>query len=275
MVHETSIDLPKPVMIHDIAISENYSLILDMPVTFSIDRALKGGMAFDWEPSNGARIGVLPRHGAGSDIRWFEVELGYVFHCFNAFEEGDEVVLDACRTPRTRILVTDEEEVGDDQKARYHQYRFNLKTGAVTERRVNEIPLEFSRINEGYNGVRNRYGYACRFSDDRDEGTLFSAVLKYDRDQDDMQVLELGKNIYTNEFVFAPRTDSRSEDDGYVVGLVRDENRQSSECWVIDAQKFSQGPVARVRIPTRVPYGFHSNWVSAKDIAAQQLHLAA
>jgi carotenoid cleavage dioxygenase-like enzyme len=32
---------------------------------------------------------------------------------------------------------------------------------------------------------------------------------------------------------------------------------------VIDAQKFSDGPVARVRIPSRVPYGFHANWVGA------------
>jgi carotenoid cleavage dioxygenase len=82
--HQTGVELPKPVMIHDCAITENYVIVMDMPITFSMERAMSGGLPFDWEPSNGARVGLCPRNGDGKDTIWFEVEMGYVSrlrHC--------------------------------------------------------------------------------------------------------------------------------------------------------------------------------------------------
>ncbi len=272
LVHQTGIDLPKPVMIHDIAITPSYSLILDLPVTISMERMMRGGMAFDWEPENGARIGVIPRFGQGSEVRWFEIELGYIYHVFNAWEEGSEIVLDACRSGYTKIL-TKTDEPDPEEQAKYHQYRLDLETGEVREQQIDDTQIEFSRINENFTGQKNRYGYASRFIQGENIDLLFNGLVKYDREKRGPEVLELGPNRYTQEFVFAPRVHSQSEDDGYLVGLVRDEQAQRSECWLIDAQRFSEGPVARFEIPVRVPYGFHSQWVPGEKIAAQRLRL--
>jgi len=272
LVHETKIALKKPVMIHDIAITEHYSLILDMPVTISIERMMRGGKIFDWEPENGARIGVLPRFGQGSEIRWFDVKAGYVYHVFNAYEEGKEIVLDACRMNETHIL-TESEADEADENARYYRYRLNLETGAASEEKRDTRGVDFSRINERYVGIKTRYGYASRFAGNRGVGPFFNAVIKYDFEHGTSETVELGPHIYTQEFVFAPRVGSQTEDDGYVVGVVRDEARNVSECWVIDARNFSAGPIAKLRCDQRIPYGFHSYWVSGEDIAAQQLHV--
>jgi carotenoid cleavage dioxygenase len=35
---------------------------------------------------------------------------------------------------------------------------------------------------------------------------------------------------------------------------------------VFDARDISKGPVARIRIPVRVPNGFHATWVSAERL---------
>jgi carotenoid cleavage dioxygenase-like enzyme len=261
VVHRTGIELQGgPVMIHDTAITDKHSLVFDMPVTFSLERVMNGGPAFGWEPQNGTRIGVLPRFGDGAAIRWFDVGTGYIFHAFNAWEDGDSIVLDACRTKQTSIL-NDMGTNPDDQLARYHRYRLDLGTGRCTETSIADIPLEFARINEGYVGVRNRYGYASRFHPTR--GLLFDAILKHDREGDRFETVTLGGQRFTQEFVFAPRVGSRAEDDGYVVGFVHDEATEQTECWVLDAQRFSDGPVARIRTPQRVPYGFHSHWVGA------------
>ncbi len=40
------------------------------------------------------RFAIVPRRGTTDEIRWFEAEPTYVLHWINAYEDGDEIVLD-------------------------------------------------------------------------------------------------------------------------------------------------------------------------------------
>merc|ERR1712018_252202 len=123
---------------HDCAITERYTLILDFPLTIDVSRALTGGqmVGFEKQPS---RIGVMPRFGKDV-VRWFSFEPGYGFHVFNAFEDGDEVVLRGCRgetmslTPPWRggkvdraAFMTEYFRRGSPKTTRLHEWRMNLK----------------------------------------------------------------------------------------------------------------------------------------------------
>ena len=66
--------------------------------------------------------------------------------------------------------------------------------------------------------------------------------------------------------MFVSRPDATAEDDGWLVTLVHDDNDMSTEFVVLDAQDFARGYVARVKLPQRVPYGFHGNWVSDRAV---------
>lgn len=275
VVHKTGIELKgKPVMIHDCAITQGHTLILDMPITFDLDRVMNGGNPFDWDPDNGARIGVIPRFGEGHETKWFDVSIGFIFHVLNAYEEGDEVILEACKADKTTVLADKDQEENNhvEQKARLVQYRLNLKTGEAIEQEIDPVRVEFTRINENYMGQKNRFGYGSRFCLNTSK-PLFDAVIKFDREQDTKEVYELGDQIFCGEFVFAPKVGSSSEDDGYYIGFIRDEKNQTSECYILDAQKFSEGPVARIKMPKRVPYGFHAHWVDGQAIEAQKTKL--
>ncbi|KAF9923590.1 hypothetical protein FBU30_006391 [Linnemannia zychae] len=99
-----------------------------------------------------------------------------------------------------------------------------------------------------------------------------------------------GGSYCGNEAVFVPnlpRADGKEleEDDGYLLlyvydesqiedGLVVNPDRQVTELWIFDAKKIGQeyGPVARVKIPRRVPYGFHGLHVTRKQIELNQFH---
>lgn len=35
---------------------------------------------------------------------------------------------------------------------------------------------------------------------------------------------------------------------------------------VLDAQDLTRGPVAELRLPKRIPYGFHGDWVSDRSV---------
>ncbi len=265
IVHTTPITIPKGVMMHDCAITEHYTVFLDMPLTFDIMRAMRGGKALAWEPENGTRIGVVPRHGSDRDVKWFDVRTGFVFHTANAWEDGDDVVLLASRSESTDVIgAADNVEGGNSESmtGQLYEWRLNLKTGAVAERVLDRMHSDFTRINDLFAGYPTRYVYSARFDGAR--GAMFDALLKYDHHGGTTQVHAFGPGRFGGEGVFAPARGGTAEDDGYVVAFVWDENSGESECVVIDARRFDAPPVARVKVPYRVPFGFHAGWVSAR-----------
>lgn len=258
------IELPVGVMMHDFAITEHYSIFLDFPLTFRPERAAQGQPAFLFEKGTPSRFGILPRHGEPSEIHWFESPSCYCFHTMNAYESGDEVVLIACRMNSTNVLAIEAEESARDGNIPFlYEWRFNLKTGEVKERRLGEIPCEFPRVNEQYLGRKTRYGYAGKAAPT--EVPLFDGLLKYDLATGDIQIHRFESGCYGGEAVFVPHPQAQAEDQGWLITLIYDETSQRSELIVVDAQNVTQPAIARVVLPQRVPYGFHGAWVDAEQ----------
>lgn len=77
---------------------------------------------------------------------------------------------------------------------------------------------------------------------------------------------EYGEGCYGGEALFVAREEAEEEDDGYLVTYVHDELNVESWLYVMDAKSSDLEIVARVRLPTRVPYGFHGLFVHEKDL---------
>jgi carotenoid cleavage dioxygenase len=84
-------------------LTERYAVVLDLPVTFSLDAAVAGSsFPYRWDPDYGARVGLLPREGCAGDIVWCEPpDNCYVFHPVNAYDDGNRVVMDVARHAST------------------------------------------------------------------------------------------------------------------------------------------------------------------------------
>ncbi len=257
--HATEIAIPKPVMMHDCAITENYTIFPDLPLVFDFEKMMAGEGLVGWDPSNGCRIGIVPRRGDDSSIRWFEIEESFLFHVANAFEEGDDVVFQACRSDRGGIVTEEGAEV-KDQLGQLHEWRFNMRSGAVQSRAIDrEFHCDFPRINDDYVGYKNRYTYAARFR--VEDMPTFDGEMKYDNETGEIEMHYFGDHAESGEAVFVPRIGSTKEDDGYVICFVYDRNAGTSECQILDAQNWHADPVAKIKIPQRVPHGFHAAWV--------------
>ena len=64
------------------------------------------------------------------------------------------------------------------------------------------------------------------------------------------------------EAVFVPSTNGPAdENSGWYLGYVYDPARDGSDLVIIDAADFAAQPVARIKLPQRVPHGFHGNWI--------------
>jgi carotenoid cleavage dioxygenase len=258
----TDIAIPRPAVMHDFAITPRHTLFLDMPLTSSLKRLLRGQPFLKFEPELGARIGILPRYGRGDEVRWFEVSTCFVFHTLNAYEDGDEVVLLACRTedfPESFLMppmmrADGGGPIGREFAPVLYRWRFNLKTGIVREEALDDTPSDFPRVNEGLVGSRTRYGYTLNIRE-------VNELSKYDFERGRSERHGFGKGRFGGDGVFVPRPNAIAEDDGWFITYVHDEGDGTSELVVIKARDFGAPPVARVRIPVRVPYGFHGAWV--------------
>jgi carotenoid cleavage dioxygenase-like enzyme len=267
LLRTVPIDLPMAVMMHDFAITENYTIFMDLPLTFSQSRLQRGEPMLMFEKNKPSRFGIVPRHGDNSKIRWFESPACYIFHTLNAYEEDDEVVLIACRMKSTNVLMSeDTASNSEDNIPKLYRWHFNLHTETVREEMLDDVPSEFPRVNEKFLGRQTRYGYLGRMA--RSSMPLFDGAVKHDLKTGKSQTYEFGQGCYGGEAVFAPHPNGKEEDEGWLMTFVYNTAEETSELLIINAQDVTSEPVARILIPQRVPYGFHGAWISEAQLNA-------
>lgn len=244
-----------PTMIHDFCVTRRHAIFMDLPIVFDIDWAMKGKMPFHWSDEYPARLGVMPRDGTPDQLKWFDIAPCYVFHPLNAYDEGDTVVLDTSRYARMW------DKGWRDAVPMLHRFTLNMKTGAVNEAALDDAAMEFPRVAEGVAGLKHRYGYGAGFGEAQsDAPTYGTTLLKYDLQTGKRTTVDLGAGQHPGEAVFVPAAGAKEEDAGYLITYVHDSARNEADLVVLDAQEIAKGPIARVAIPARIPFGFHGNW---------------
>jgi carotenoid cleavage dioxygenase len=245
--------------IHDCAITQRYVLVLDLPVTFSMEAAMAGkSFPYRWNPAHPARVGLLPRAGTQDEIIWCEVEPCYVFHVANAWDRPDgKVILDVV----AHDTMFADSEAGPDSKASAFE-RWTIDPGAkrVTRTVLDPDPQEFPRPDERRFGRPYRYAW-CMALPVREEFVGATRLYKHDLETGTRQVHDFGAKRYPGEFVFVPAHADAAEDEGWLIGLVIDMNDETTELVILNADDFESEAQARVKIPHRIPPGFHGNWV--------------
>ena len=250
-------------MLHDMSLTETYAVIYDLPVVFDAEMAMSGsGLPYKWDDEYPARVGLLPRDGGADDVRWFDVEPCYVFHPMNAYDDGDRVVIDVVRHPK--MFATDMHGPNEGLPS-LDRWTVDLSAGKVLEERLDDHGQEFPRVDERLVGRRHRYGYAVAAGLDKSGELDFggNALLRHDMASGDTQSHAFGPGRGAGEFVMVPSSLDAAEDDGVLMGLVYDGNREASDLVLLDAGTLDT--VAEVHLPVRVPYGFHATWVPATE----------
>src|SRR5438093_5288606 len=184
------------------------------------------------------------------------------------FAEGDAVVLGVARYGRRDFMspqAAANPSYRDETAARMHRWRIALAAGGVKSTPLDDIVAEFPRVDERRLGRRHRFGYMAAREPQLNDGAqpLWTAVRKYDLGRGAVAERRFGAGNGVGEPLFVPRSAAAAEDDGWVLVLAYDAGRDTSDFWILNAQDIGREPVARVRLPHRVPYGFHGNWVAA------------
>lgn len=281
LLHEVAIDLPGPRLPHDIGFTTNYAVLHDLPFFHDMEVLRRHKYrVLTFHRDIPTRFGIIPRRGQSADIRWFECEPCYILHVTNCWEEGEWVVMDGCRS----LNPMPDAQPGEGElasmlaymrlEANAYRWRFNLRTGEVREGDIDDLNTEFNKANPIFGGVKSKFSYHQRIPLLHEGGhTLrFTGLVKYNNDTGQNTQWDYGAGVFGSEAVYAPKVGAdrqSAEDDGYVITLVTDSNDWSSSCLVFDATDIAQGPVATVKMPQRVPFGFHAAWADGKDLYSE------
>lgn len=272
LAHYTAVPLPGPRLPHDMAFTENYSILNDCPLFWKQDLIDRGIYATQFHKDMPTRLGVIPRYGTEKDIKWFECDATYVLHWINAYEEGDEIIVDGYFQfdPSPGV----EPDATLDQRmfrfldlyalqSRPYRWRLNMKTGAVKEGPLSDTITEFGMINALTAGKKYQWVYSTIPA----VGWFgFEGIIKHNVVTGSEENYQLPEGVYASETVFAPRPSAQSEDDGYLITFTMDVTNDQSHCLVFDAKNVSDGPVARIPLPERICSGTHATWAAADTL---------
>jgi len=261
LVQTEPIEIPRPVMMHDWNITRNYVVFMDLPIVSDMDLAVSTGSPFGFKPECGARLGVMPRDGNNSDVRWFDIDPCFVFHSFNSFEEGNKIILYVSRQQEAMVGGFKDIYGGEKTVARLWRWIIDLENGRVSEEQLDDGACDFPRVNDNRIGLHSEYGYCMQIKTDVESLTFGENLFKYHLESGKRTDHHLGSNVAGGEPVFAPKPGSTKEDQGWILSLVHDRNTRKSKLVIVDAEAFDQEPVAEVMIPQRVPYGAHGSWI--------------
>lgn len=252
VIHSTAVDVARPSLQHDFAMTATRVVFLDLPVRYDVELARRGSpLPYRWDPDTGARLGVLDRGAPGTDTAWFPLEPRFAFHVMNAHDAGAKVVVDVCRH---------EEAFGPRGHLGAVLERWEIDPGAgrVTLTQLDNLAVEWPRVDDRVVGRPYRFGYCA--TPPVAPGVAPSLV-RYDLAGGLRSVWSPGEGRRVSEPVFVPDPDGTAEDEGFVLTVVGDPDGEASRLVVLDASSFGAPPVASVQLPFRVPDGFHGTWL--------------
>ncbi len=257
-----SIPVKKPGYVHSFGLTENFIVFAEFPwVVNPLELALSGkpyAENYKWEPQRGTRFFLIDRR-TGKASKPIETDPFFAFHHLNAYEDDDgTIVADIQTYPDASLLeqlYLDRLRGGGGLTAPELR-RFRIDPGArrIEHERLVETPIELGRINYGRCSER-KYRYAWGVSAQQDH--WIDRLVKVDvEERTSNEWREPG--MYPGEPVFVRRPDGNAEDDGVILSVVLDAERETSFMLVLDAGDLSE--IARASVPHHIPFSFHGQF---------------
>lgn len=126
----------------------------------------------------------------------------------------------------------------------------------VSREVISSTPLELPRINYSkFNSHEYNYVYGAGTSI---KGNFYDNILKIDVLTGE-SIIWREKNCFPGEPVFLEKPDAKNEDDGILLSIVLDVEKQNSFLLILDSKDMKE--IARAPVTQHITFGFHGQFV--------------
>jgi carotenoid cleavage dioxygenase len=267
ITHEVWFEVPYHTMLHDFGVTQHYVVFPIIPVCGVGIEALKQGRPhYAWDSSKPIYLGVLPREGAASDLRWFKAPNQFCSHVMNAFNDGTKVHIDVPRAAGNMFPFFPElGKTWDPSQSASRMTRWTVDMDSKGEdfhatRPLSDFVGEFPKIDHRYQTMPYRHGWLLGFDPTR------SSLAHVDHLTGRTRTWSADGNTALQEPCFIPRSKTAAEGDGFIVQVATRIQEMRTDVLMFDAQRIDEGPFAIIRLPLRLRPGYHGSWAGLNEI---------
>lgn len=245
-------------LIHDFTVTTKHAIFFIDPSKLVVWRAMFSLKDFEkyfqWDPKRGLTIIVVPLDSPNIQHH-IEVDAFRVWHFANAYEDGDDIVIDAIRHDDIGALGNPVDTTEEDANPELWRYRINPRKKSFSETPLWQEPCEFPSVHSSFVGEKHRFIWLETYKN-KGGNTGFS---KFDTQTGLIERWEAPDDVVSSEPLFIPGKDS--EDAGWVLQMMHDHKKLATYLAITDGQKIADGPVAKLWFDHLLPLTFHGAFV--------------
>jgi carotenoid cleavage dioxygenase-like enzyme len=266
------VKVPYISMIHDFAVTDKHIVFYVIPLAYDEAQIKRGGIHWSWASGQPTYLGIMRRGGDGKDLVWIKGPERSSTHVMGTFDDGNKVHIDvemSAYNPFPFMPMRDGSR-WDPVKGASRITRLSVDLSKKTPKdygidvlypnHIGALP----RQDDRYNTKPYRIGFLpCPDPDPKDPSKRPSSCwARFDHQTHATQLYRGAEGATLAEACFAPRSKTAPEGSGYLMGVVsHGPEGGRADLVILDAEHIDQGPVATVRLPTRICGQIHGWWV--------------
>ena len=272
VLQKNDFPLPGLPLVHDFVLAGDYLVFLLAPVRVNVLPILLGQKSYsdsmEWKPELGTQVWIFDRHNL-SLVSQGETDPWYQWHYTNGCVNNDgNIVIEFVRYEDFQTNQYLKEVASGNTKTAAKgtlwQAIINPQTAkVVATEQLLARHCEFPSVTPTEVGQPWRYTYLSTHRDSNIDISqeLLTAIAKFDRQTGNLSLVDLGANMYPSEPIYV--SDSDNPDSGWLLTVVYNGDRDSSEVRVYHSDRLEDEPVCCLALPSVIPPGFHGTWKSA------------
>jgi carotenoid cleavage dioxygenase-like enzyme len=272
------IKVPYVGLLHDFAVTPKYVVFYVIPLALDEQQMENGGIHWSWDGEKPTYFGFMRRGGDGKDIRWIKGPSRSATHVMGAFEDGHKLYVDVEMSQFNPFPFMPFRDGATKWNPVQGASKITRLTVDLSKKSPKDYQIEtmypnhlggLPRQDDRYNTAPYRVGFLpCPDPEPQDKSKRpASCYVRFDHDTRKTTLYRAKDGAMLAEACFAPKNAKAPEGVGYLMGVAANMKEGGrADLVILDSEHIDQGPIATVKLPTRIVGQIHGYWVPAEAL---------